>query len=1283
MLLDKEDQDFDLADEDLDTSLSMPETPATEGEDTTPIPGEVDLDAELAEFEADEEYNKKVEEGGNWGVKDLTNIAAGAGSGVARAFTGTLSLAADLADMGMEAAGFEGFEDKTLESIHSTLDLSDNIAELTGADENAQAFKTSRAISEGITIGLQMLVGVGAVSAGAKLSKGILKAGGVKGLGTLAKKGGQAVASGTKAQAAGKGAALIAGEEFVSQENANEGGFIIDTFLKDSEDADKKVDEIHDPLMKIIDRSDPDFAMVAEEYMAVNPKAEKDAYSRLVNRLESVVDGLAFGAVAGTAVKALSAADLGKYFRGVKQTKVNANVARDYKLDQSFISKKVDAMAIKGEEVTDEMMKGFQEEAKAARKEAQKQSFEQVEKTYEKEIFGKEGILEEVRAKVSETADFLGDENVAGIFTRASSGGMLDTAKSTFKNKAGELITMESQDIQTFRNLAKSNDRLAKLTKKKKDFWLKATDREIADVMQDKRFLAEVQKKYATDRLIITEQRLKITSKMGDVKSKIADFLEETGEVPSNLLMSQQALIAADTAMELKGSAMNSLSGQFLRLAKDDKNFSISAINRFVSNQKKRFNSDVEFARFEAKMFSDKKFLEENMGTSANASKLMKTADLMHDFYRQHLLTSVKGVIRNVGEGVVLSGLRMGRDVLADPKNLKVIKDTFNRDNTIIAFSRFKKAMQGQSDFDNSTKLGMSAITEYATVSEGLKANLLKATQMGRRSVIAGDKLISTYNEAYFMNKSIANNVDALSRQSQNIEGLASKIRNNANLSVEEVNQFNTFKSMGIDPVEFVKSVDEKGLEGAMDYALVSMKQNPGLILESKKYADKIAMNMEIEDMGWVAKNMSKPVLALSEWPATRMFMPFPRPALSALDETLEWTPIMNLPRLAKRMSEGSAKDKKEAIIQAGMSLVGGAAVWELFTQGVLTGSGPKDQRANKAWREFNTPNSINVGGQAVSVQGTILGSIGSIIGEAHDLMETHDDGSLEYDEKKKLITAGIVSIAADLPASFWTDSLDPLLRALKPQGDRALESSQAAVINNLIKSIPGVGLAVQGAAQIKSGTEAQRSDTATRTGSEPMERAWNEFKKNMLFMDVPKRVSFITGEELESGATWKKPVLSMASFQGSKHKDVGDYINSLLQDSGAKNSRSNKDYLRFTEPERTLKSTAFTGVDGASYKLSADEYEKLTRLTAQPTGFPPMVDSIRSIMNEMPLDELKDQPQKYKDMAISLIKETMGEYKSAAREEFMINSEEYQSWARDTRVKEQDRAEKEANFNL
>jgi hypothetical protein len=1271
MIDNPEDQDIDLQNEQLDTSLDIPEIEESESEPPEEL---LDLDQAESEFNEEEEYNKKADDG-DWSSQDITNIASGAGAGVARAFTGTLSLAADLVDVGAEAAGFEGFSDKTLADIHSTLDISDNIAELTGADIESQGFKTSRAISEGITIGLQMMVGIGAASAGAKLSRALITKGGAKGVGRLAKKGAQAVASGSKAKVAGKAAGVVAGEELLSQENANEGGFLIDTFLRDAEAAEAEADSVHTPVMNILNRTDPDLTLMADEYLAINPKGEADSLKRLTNRLEGVLDGLVIGG--GIALTAKTAV---KYFKVYKQTKYNASVAKDFKVDDAFVNRQVAKANLKGEEVTDEMLEGFKAKAKEARKAEAAKNFEEIENTIDKSIFGKKGILEEVRAKVKETSEFFEDENIIGVFNKMSSGAATTRTYKTVEINGVMKEVAVDEDVNVFRQLARSNDRIAKLTGKKKDFFVKASDREIADVMQDKRFLAATQKKFVVDRELVTRARLDVTEKMGAIKTQVKEALETTGKVPAKLLLAEQGLRSADSALGLKSSSMNSLSGQFLRLAKDDKALNVSSINRFIESQRSKFNSDVLFTDFEAKMYSDPDFRAVRMGAenAGKTSPLMQKLDVMHDFYRQHLLTSVKGVVRNVSEGVVLSGIRMARDVIADPRNIKAIKATFNRDNTNIALARFKHAMQGKSDFDTATKLGHSIIEEHATISDGIKGTILEATGLGRRSVIAGDKLISTYNEAYYMNKQIMNGMDELAKDSQNIEILARKLRGNESLTSEEMRMFNNFSTKGINPIDFIKELDDKGFEGAMDFALESMQKSPDLIMGSKKYADKIAMNMDIDDMGATANFFSTPALTLSEWPATRMFMPFPRPALSALDETIEWTPIMNLPRLAKRFKEGTPQARREAIVQAGMSLTGGAAVWELFTQGMLTGSGPKEPRANKAWRSFNQPNSINIGGQSISVQGTVLGSIGNIIGEAHDIMETHDDGSIESDEKKKLIAAGITSVLAELPTSFWTDSLDPLLRALKPQGAKSLESSQAALITNLVKSTPLIGLGVQGLSQIASGTNSEKADTSTRTGEEPLSRAWNEFKKNVPFMDVPKRVSFITGETLESGNTWKKPVLSMSSFQGTEHKDVGNYINALIQDSGAKNSRSTRDHLRFTEPERSIKST---GIDKVSYKLSADEYEEITRLTSQPSDFPPMVEAIREIMEEMPLEEM--QTQQDKDFATAIINKTMNEYKKAAREEFKFGSEDYQAWQREQTVKMQDREDEKASLNI
>lgn len=1258
MILDREDQDFEEGESaiggELDTSLDIPQAPVQEEEESE---NTLDLDVAQSEFDEEEEYNKKVDEG-EWSSKDLTNVAAGAGAGVARAFTGTLSLAADLADIGAESAGFEGFSDKTLQNIHSSLDLSDNIAELTGADENATAFKTSRAISESITIGLQMMVGIGAASAGAKLSRALVTKGGVKGIGKLAKKGAQAVTSGSKAKVAGKVAAVTAGEEFISEENANEGGFIIDTFLRDAEEAEGQAEDIYTPVAGVLNRVDPDLALMADEYVALNPKNDKDAFKRLTNRLEGVLDGVAFG----TGV-ALTAKSLSKFFKVYKQTKYNASVAKDFKVDEAFVNNKVRRAALKGEEVTDEMMQGFKKEAKEARKAESAKNFEEIESTIDKEVFGKKGILESVRTKVKETAEFFEDENILGVFNKLGSGGV-----------------PSEEDIRVFTKLARSNDRIAKLTGKKKSFFVNASTRDIEEVMSDKKFLANTQKKFVTDRELVTRARLDVTQKMGAIKAQIRDSLKETGKVPAKLLLAEQGLRSADNALGLKSSSMNSLSGQFLRLAKDDKSLNVSSINRFIESQRKKFNSDVHFADFESKMYSDPEFRALRMGQegAGKTSVLMQKLDVMHDFYRQHLLTSVKGVVRNVNEGIVLSGVRMARDVIADPRSVKAIKATFTRDNTNIALSRFKHAMKGGSDFDTATKLGASAIQEHASLSSGLKSTILKATGMGRRSVIAGDKLISTYNEAYFMNKQIMSGMDDLAKDSKNIEILARKIRKNESLTVSEMKMFNNFATKGIDPVNFIKNLDEQGFEGAMDFALSSMKKSPDMIMQSKKYADKIAMNMDIDDMGAIAKSFSKGALGLSENPLTRMFMPFPRPALSALDETLEWTPIANFPRLVKRFNEGTPRERKEAITQAGMSLVGGGAIWGLFTEGILTSSGPKEPRANKSWRQFNEPNSLKINGKSYNVQGTVLGSIVNIIGEAHDIMETHDDGSIESSEKKELITAGMVNLMADIPGSFWTDSLDPLLRMIKPQGDKSFESAAAATINNIVKSMPVAGLGIQAASQVKSGIEESKLDTSTRTGNDILSRSWNEFKKNMLFMDVPKRVSFITGEELQSGNTWKKPVLSMSHFQGTAHKEVGDYINALIQDSGAKNSRSTRDYLRFTEPERSIKST---GIDKVSYKLSADEYETISRLSAQPSGLPPMTEAIEEIMAEFPLESMETQQDK--DFATAIINKTMNEYKAAARDEFKLTSPDYQAWQREQSIKSQDRQDEKANLNL
>ena len=67
---------------------------------------------------------------------------------------------------------------------------------------------------------------------------------------------------------------------------------------------------------------------------------------------------------------------------------------------------------------------------------------------------------------------------------------------------------------------------------------------------------------------------------------------------------------------------------------------------------------------------------------------------------------------------------------------------------------------------------------------------------------------------------------------------------------------------------------------------------------------------------------------------------------------------------------------------------------------------------------------------------------------------------------------------------------------------------------------------------------------------------------------------------------------MSLKAFKTGEHKDVEKYLSALVQGSGAKNSRSTKDYLRFTEPIRTV---SVEGQSKSPYKMSAEEYEEAT----------------------------------------------------------------------------------------
>lgn len=1224
--------------------------------------GSFDLEEAEKKYDQEIEEEKQLDEN-EWGLQDINNAATGMGAGVARAVTSTIGLAADLGDLAAKGAGFEGFEDKTLADIHDTLDISDNLSDITGADPESGVFKTSRAISEGIMIGLQLMTGIGAAKVGAKVSTAILKKGGLKGAAKLASKGAKEVAKGSKKEVAGKVAAVGVAEEVISEENANEGGLIVDMIFRDAAEAEAQADEIHDGVSDILARGDGDMSAMADEYLALNPKSDSLAYDRLVNRLEGSLDGLVFGT--GIAVTGKL---LGKYFKAYKQTKVNAQVAKDLKHDTDFVAKKVDEKILKGEEVTDEFKEQAKKEAKDFRKAEKAKEYEEIEALYDEKIFGEKGVLAGVRERVAKTTSIFGNEDAAAIFEKASKGEVLS-----------------SSEIKAFRKIAKDDEGILKLTKMTREKFLRQSDKQIAEIIKDKEVLQATQKNFVEAKLVVAQERDKLATEMGSIKQEIFELMKDpNAEIPSRLILSQQAILAGDAALDLKSSAMNSLGGQFLNLAKRDK-MSVAAINRNVQMSKKKFGTDLEFAEHEAKMWTDKEYMEAELAkrtsSKTNADKLRRSLDFAHDVYKLTLLTTVKSPIRNIAEGIALSAARITRDAIADPVNvLRAVRKSYTRDNTRIAFSAVKKAFAGEVDYETTSKMGASLIQEYGASDSGLIAGMAKAMTTGRRLITAGDKLVSTYNEAYFMNKAIGRDIQDMAQNSDAIENLANKLRREENLTPKEVSLSNSLAEKGIEPQEIAKRMEEGGIENAINYASESMKNSKTLKEGAKKYANTISMNMDTEDMDWVAKAFSAPVNTLSKTPLLRTAFPFPRPALSSLNETIEWTPFANLPRLSSRIKNGTKTEAREAIVQGALTMAGGAVLWDMFTEGILIGNGPEDKVANKIFRKFNKPQTLKVGNDFHSISGTTLGSVVNIIGEAHDFMESHDDGSPEAEKNASDIVGGLVDVISSVGTSFWTESLSSLIDLTK-DGTTSQERALAKLVDIGVKSTPVLGLATQISKQVKDATEEEQSDTSTRTGDDPLGRAWNEFKKNMVFMDVPKRVSFITGEKLHTGATWKKPVLSLSSFKGTEHKDVGDYLTALMQESGEKTSRTSRDYLRFTDPERRITSTKFTGVE-VSYPLSADEYQELSQLTAHPTAFDkPMTDAIREIMEIMPIEE--GQPKSYKDAAIILVKKVMADYKKAASEEFMLESEDYQAWAREERVGEVRRQGEDAQFNV
>lgn len=1274
-------QEADILEEDTGLGVGVSDEPELEEIQVDIDEGEdAGLEADLEE-DAEEESNSS----------SLNDVFAGASAGLVNGMTSTADLAIDIANTIDDKILGDIWSNTSVRKIKDTLDVSDNIAEFLGADENSTAFKVSRGIGEGLVVGLQLMTGVGALAQGAKVGKALSKAalGGVatKGGREALKAGAKAVNSGSKVARTAKAGAVVAGEEILSRESGNERGFIVSQFIDDSlnEQDNKDVDTIMRSTLDNMGRLDEGTANAAMAYLSVNPKAEQDSYERLKNRLENIVDGAAFGAATSTVINAGL-----KMFKAIKATRVNANRAKDVLQDDAAVLSEVNKRVQKGEEVTEEVKSQIRKEVEEARKAKKRSQLtpEEANKVIDRRILGDLETMDKMAIKHNEALEFFDDAGVTAAF-----------------DKFGKGMELSVDDQKAVKNMVRGLARMPKLTEKKRRFFKELETRNVSEILEDPKTVQKLYKNHVAVKETLEETNTQIISDMGKLKAKMHKDMVETGEIAREDILKEMRLREIGVAITTKSKSLDSFAGQALRLAKVHKNNQLPELTRLVDlhRQRNRWkSSSPEFLEFESKVYSDPKGMAEFLGDSSNFAPLskpeklmaaaMKGEDFMFDFFRQHLLFSVKGTVRNTLEGTVLSAGRVAKDTLGEglsqfTKNpikfgtaLSSMQSALGKETRDLAMRNMKEAFRS-GDVASQAKVGASMLMETAKKDGTTWEKIKYVTSLGRRAVVAGDKLISTHNEAYFILKNANIKVQQFSENPDLLTKVLKSIDDpNYKIGQDELDLMNDLSSSGIDIRKAAQNYQsfDGDLGKLTSYLHNTMMQNGSFVEGAKKYASKIAMNSEVEDLGALARGFAPLFEKIGEKPFLRWFAPFPKPALSAMDEAIEWTPILNVARNWKRLETGTPQEKMESLAMLGMTSAGAASFWGLMNEGFIQGSGPKDMNARKAWLAAgNKPYSLKIGDQSISMQGTTFGTVATILTDIYDLSAQTFDGSVKDEERAGHLTAGAVGILSELPRNFWTDSLDPLLKMLKAEavGEKSAQLAMATTLNNMVKGVPVVGLGIQAAGQVKTVTNSDQLDTTTnKTGIDGvLTRAWNEFRKNMVLTDVPKRKSFITGETLGTGREWGKgAILSMKSFKDSQFKDVGDYLTDLMQSRGYKTDLSKKDYLRFTEPQRSI---TVEGLPNDSYKLSADEYERLTELTAKPEGLPPMVDAIREIMSNFPLEEAKTQREK--DVIVGTIKETMKTYKNIAREQFKESSDEYQAHYQESLIKEQDRQEK------
>jgi hypothetical protein len=1326
------------------TINDLEESPASTGVD----------DLSIEDFEAEEEKEKNKEDDGNSGVEML----AGATVGVIDGVTSTVSLAVDVADLVDNKLLGDLVKDSSIRKIHGALNIADTAADRMGVDTESGWYKNSRAIGEGVVIGLQLMSGVGAVAQGAKLGRTMGKFA-VPSL-KSAKEGAKAIAKGNKKQALGKAALVGGAEEVISKSAGDQQGLITSTFLDngDLEIARDNSDEVH----ALLNRADPELGRIGAEYLAVNPKREADSEKRLINRLTSVVDGAVFGVAAESVIRAGVA-----FYKASKKTRVNINKAKDFKEDANSAAKKIKEAEEAGEEITDELRAKKLKESQEARK-AKKRKEDEAFTPEEKRAQVNSAVYKDIETvqvledQIKEVTEFVNDESLPLAFEKAAKGQKLT-----------------EDELVSFKKFSRMQNRIGKMNKGKMKFAAQQDKRTAEDILKDPNAVLKMKKNFEATVQKIDDHKNKVIKFRAAVTKRMKKDLGEFGDYSANDIVVMEELNRALAFSEGKLEAIGSFQGQALRYFKDLKPTRDATVQRFTDFVKKNhgykedtadfldFKIEVDEAIVSGKITEVmKKFGFVEGQESAFMKFYNRTKDGASSLYRSNLLLSVRGPFRNFTEGVLLSKTVQARDaavegVLAIANKAGATSEKGSIKGVIDATKKgdiasIGEAKQTASNMWEQAKVHVQSLTDKRFIAdqiedlkkvdadsnksylskihprdetavnliqEALKKNdqnFLKrysleylsnfdslggwekytsVATMGRKAVIGADKILTAGNIVYKVQKRFQETVDKI--DTTHFTGVLDKISESGRLNPQDRQMVDFLNSFGLSSVELVKQRKASGLSSE-DFAASFFKpesmnsltkgkannfydkfsNNQGVLKEAEVYADKLAMNSDPDDLHFTAKWFGKGAVAISNLPVLNTFMPFAKPAASSLDWAIGAAPIMNWGRNAQKLWRGNDREKAEALVNLSLTHASLAGLWGLKESGIVQGGGPKDPKLRKAWGEQgagNRPYTIKVGDEYVSMQGTLFGTVSTVLSDMIDIQAQMHDGSVQSEDKMNHLTTGIGLIMLDLPQSFWTQSFNPVLNAIKSSGSIGGVQGQLAMstlLQNMIKSTPA-GTALQISKEVKSITDPNKYDTQIDKDESGFDatimRTWNELKKQTIGVEIAKRRSYITGEPLGSGReNGKGAFFSMSSFKEAKHKDVKDYLSGLMMGAGFRTGISDKNNLRITEPQRHIQVT----VDGKgyNYNLNADEYERLTVLTANPKGMPPLVEAIRDLSKDFPWKGTGEQ--KDKDIAIEETRKLIVDYKKAAREQFKDESDEFRAYEVEADVEETNRQE-------